>query len=132
MWAKAILSSSLHIFDNILAGREVNKCMRAELFAHLLLLLTAVDGDCPQTHGLRVLLSKRTETAASTNDGDCLTWANTGFFQAFVDGDTCAKNWGDCSKVHVLCEASDVRGLGDGILLERAIYGVAGEESVWA
>lgn len=130
VWAKAILSSSLHILDNVLAGCEVDECLRAELLAHLLLLLTSVNGNCSQTHRLRILQSKGAETATSTNDSDCLTWANTRLLQALVDGDTCAENRGDCSKIHVLREAGDVCSLGDGILLEGAVYGVAGEESV--
>lgn len=89
-----ILSCSLDILDDVLAGGVVDERIGAELLqAHLPLLLTSINGNCPETHGLGVLLSKRSETTATADNADGLAWLRTGLLQALVDGDTSAENW---------------------------------------
>jgi hypothetical protein len=90
---KTIFGGSLNVLDDVLALAKVNECVRAQLLAHLLLVVTGVNGDRADTHGLAVLLSERTETTASTDDGDCLTRTSTGLLDTLVDGDTSTQNW---------------------------------------
>jgi hypothetical protein len=89
---KTVFGGSLNVLDNVLALAEVNECVRAQLLAHLLLIVTSVDGDRADTHGLAVLLSERTETTTSTDNGDSLSRASTGLFDTLVDGDTSAED----------------------------------------
>jgi hypothetical protein len=59
MGTKTIWSGLLHIGNDILRGSKVDKGLCAKLFcAHLLLLVTSIDGDSSQTHGLGVLASQ--------------------------------------------------------------------------
>lgn len=88
MGTETIFGSSLDILDNVLALAEVDECVRAQVLAHLLLVVTSIDSDGADTHGLAVLLSEGTETTTSTDDGYCLTRASTRFLDALVDGDT--------------------------------------------
>jgi hypothetical protein len=90
---KTIFGGSLDILDNILALAEVDECVRAQLLAHLLLVVTGINGDSADTHGLAVLLSERTETTTSTDNGDCLSRTSTRLFDTLVDGDTSTKDW---------------------------------------
>lgn len=80
VWSKTVLSRGLHVLDDVLAGGEVDERAGTKLFhAHLLLLLTGVNGDDPQTHGLGVLLGEGSESTTGTDNGDGLAWASTGF-----------------------------------------------------
>ena len=90
---KTIFCGSLNILDDILALAEIDECVRAELLAHLLLVVTGVDGDRTDAHGLAVLLGERTETTAGTDNGDGLSRASTRLFDALVDSDTSTENW---------------------------------------
>lgn len=92
MGTETIFGGSLDILDNVLALAEVDECVRAQLLAHLLLVVASIDSDGADTHGLAVLLSERTETTASTDDGYCLARASTGFLDALVDSDTGTQN----------------------------------------
>lgn len=92
MGTKTIFGGSLNVLDNILALAEVDECVRAQLLAHLLLVVTGVNGDRADTHGLAVLLSERTETTTGTDDGDCLSRASTGLLDTLVDGNTGAED----------------------------------------
>lgn len=105
----------------------------AELLqAHLLLVVTGVNGDGPQTHGLCVLLCNGTETTSSADNGDGLAGPGARLLKALVDGDTGAENWCNGLEVNVLVDARDVGGLGDAVFLEGTVDGVSGEEGVGA
>lgn len=78
MRTKAILSLGLHILDDIGAGGEVDKRIGTEVVAHLFLLLASINGNDAETHSLCILLSKRTKTTTSTDNGDGLTGLSTG------------------------------------------------------
>lgn len=71
------------------------------------------------------MLSKRTETTASADDGNGLSRAHTRLLDALVDGDTSAEDWCYALQRDVLRESSHVGGLGDSILLEGTINGVS-------
>jgi len=129
----AILSRRLDVLDHVLAGAEVDKCTGAELLhAHLLLLISSVDGDDLQAHGLCVLLGEGSESTTSTNNRDGLARLGSRFLQTLVDGDTSAQYWGNGIKGDVLVEAGDVSCLGDAVLLESSVDGVSGEKSFGA
>jgi len=78
------------------------------------------------------LLSIYTKSTTSAHNGDGFAWACSRFLQTFVDGDTSAENGCDGCEVRVLVQTGDVCGAANGVLLERTIGGVAGEEGVWA
>jgi hypothetical protein len=90
---KTIFGGSLNVLDDVLALAEVDECVRAQLLAHLLLVVTGVNGDRADTHGLAVLLSERTETTTSSDNGDCLARASTGLLDTLVDSDTSTEDW---------------------------------------
>lgn len=97
--ALSIFSSLLDFLDHILASGEIDKSIGAELFkTHLLLLIAGVNRNDVQAHGLCVLLSERTETATSSDDGNGLSWAYIGLLEALVNGDTSAQYRSDCVK----------------------------------
>jgi len=130
--AKAIVGSSLDISDDVLSLCEVDEGLGTERHAHLLLLLTTINGNGMDTHSLGVLNSDGTETTTSTDDSKRLAGLDTGLLDTLVDGDTGAENGGDGLKVTLLRDASNVDSLGDGVLLERSIDGVTGEKSLSA
>jgi hypothetical protein len=73
----SVFSRGLDILDDVLAGGEIDECCCTQLLhAHLLLLLTSIDGDHSQAHGFGVLLSKGSESATGTNDGNGLARAS--------------------------------------------------------
>lgn len=127
--AKTVLSGGLHVLDDVFALREVNKGERAELLAHLLLLLTSINGNGSKTHGLCVLLSKRTKTTTGADNGDGLARASARLLQALVDSDTGAQDRRDGVKRDVLGNAGNVRGFGNAVLLERSVDSVSREQS---
>jgi hypothetical protein len=130
--SETIGGGSLDISDKVLGCGKVDISSSSELLGELSLLLTTIDGNGVDTHGLAVLDSDGTETTTSTDDGNGLTGLDTGLLKTLVDGDTGAENGGDGLKVALLGDASDVGSLGNGVLLERAIDGVSGEESLGA
>ena len=133
MRSLAVLSRRLNVLDHVLAGGEVDEGAGTELLhAHLLLLISGVDGDDLQTHGLCVLLGKGSESTTSTDNSDGLAGLGSRLLQALVDGDTSAQNWSDGIEGDVLVKASDVGCLGDAVLLEGSVDGVSGEESLSA
>ena len=133
VWAKTVFGSSLHILDDVLALGEVDECVGAELLqAHLPLLITTVDGNSPQAHSAGVLLCERTETTTGTYNGDSLTWLGSRLLQSLVDGNTGAQHGRDRGKVTFLGNASCVCCLGNAVLLEGAIDGVARQEGLAA
>jgi len=99
---KAVLGGRLDILDDILALAEVDEGVGSELLAHLLLVVSGIDGNCADAHGLAVLLCERTKTTTSTDNGDCLAGADTGLLDALVDGNTGAQNGGDSVEGDVL------------------------------
>jgi hypothetical protein len=100
--------------------------------AHLLLLITGINGNGPQTHHLRVLTSQRPKPTARTNDRYELTRLRTRLFQTLVHGDTSAQDRCDGSKVTVLGDPRNVSRFGNAVLLERAVDGVAREQRLGA
>jgi hypothetical protein len=130
---QTVWRSLLHIGDEVLARRKVDKGLGAQLLrAHLLLLRARVDGNRPQAHDLCILARQRSQTASCTDDGDELAGLRAGFLQALVHRDTGAEDGRDGGEVAVLRDASYVRGFGDAVLLEGAVDGVAGEEGLGA
>ena len=129
---KAVRRGSLHLLDDILAGGEVDESLRAQRLTHLLLLVAGVDGNDVQAHSLRVLLRQRPQPAARAHNRDRLTRPRSRFLQAFVHGDARAQHRRHRRQVHVFAQPRHVRGLRDGVLLERAVDGVAREERVRA
>lgn len=128
VWAKTVLSRGLDVLDDVRAGGEVDEGFGAQLLqAHLLLLVTSVNGDDSQTHSASILLGEGAETTTGTDNGDGLAWASARLLQALVDGDTCAKNWGNGSEVAFLWYTGNVGRLGNAVLLEGAVDGVTGE-----
>lgn len=127
MGTKTIFGGSLDILDDILALAEVDESVRTEFLAHLLLVVTGINGDGADTHGLAVLLGERTKATTGTDNGDCLSRASTGLLDALVDGDTGAKDWRDTIERSVLGESGDVGSLGYSVLLEGAVDCVAGK-----
>lgn len=132
MRAHAIRRRGLHILDEILALGEIAENVRAELLRHLLLLLAPVDGDDAEAHGLGVLARQRAQPSSGADDGDGLARSRSGLLEAFVDGDACAKDGSDLVEGHIFGDAGDVGGFADGVLLEGAVDGVAGEEGFGA
>lgn len=132
MGAQAIGSGGLDVGDEVFGGKKVDIGAGAQLLGGLVLLVTAVDGDGVDAHGLAVLQGHVTEATAGTGDGNPLAGPHTGLLDALVDGDTRAEDRGDCFEVDTLGDAGDVSGLGNGILLEGAIDGVAGQLGVGA
>jgi hypothetical protein len=129
----SVLSRLLDLLNNVLATGKVDEGGGAQLLkTHLLLLVAGVDGDDPQTHGLRVLLGEGSESTTSTDDGDSLPWASVGLLKSLVDGDTGAKYGCYGIEGNVFVKAGDVSSLGNAVLLEGTIDGVAGEESFGA
>ena len=133
MRPQAVLRRALHVLDDVLARGKVDEGRAAELLQrHLLLLLAGVDGDDAEAHGLGVLLRERAEAAAGADDRHRLARPRPGLFQALVHGDAGAEHGGHAREVDVLGDLGDVGALGDGVLLEGAVDGVAGEEGFGA
>jgi len=130
--AHALHGRGLDVGDEVLRRLEVDVGVGAQLLRHGLLLGAAVDGDDVEAHGLRVLAGQGSQAAAGADDGDGLTGARARLLQALVDGDAGAEDGGDGGEVHGRRDARDVGGLGDGVLLEGAVDGVAGEDSLGA
>ena len=75
--ALSVFGRRLYILDHVLAGGEIDECRCAHLVhAQLPLLFAGVDGDDVQAHGFGILLSKRSETATSTDNGNSLAGAS--------------------------------------------------------
>lgn len=89
---ETVRGGSLDIGDKVLALGEVNELLGTELKAHLLLLLTTIDGNGVDAHSLGVLNSDGTETTTSTNNGKRLASSDTRLLDTLVDGDTGAEN----------------------------------------
>ena len=131
MRSETVLGGCLDILDEVLAGAEVNEGVRAELLqAHLFLLVTSVDGDGSEAHGLGVLLSERPEPTTSTDNGDGLAGLGTGFLQSLVHGDTGTQDGGNGIKGNVLVQTSNMCSLGNAVLLESSVDSVTGEKSL--
>ena len=73
------------------------------------------------------MLGERTKSATSSDDSDSLARLGSRLLQALVDGDTGAQYWSDGVEGDVLVKASYVSCLGDAVLLEGSVNGVAGE-----
>src|SRR5277367_1935192 len=58
VWSKAILSGSLNITNQVLAGHEVNVVGCTKCLGHLSLLLTTIDSNDAEAHSLSVLASQ--------------------------------------------------------------------------
>lgn len=127
----AVLSRLLDLLDNVLARSEIDKGSSTELLkTHLLLLLASIDGNDPQAHSFCVLLGKGSKTATGSDNRNSLTRTGTRFLETLVNGDTGAQYGCNCVEGNVLVKASDMCCLGDGVLLESAVDGVAGEEGL--
>lgn len=83
-------------------------------------------------HGLCVLDGNAAEAAAGADNGDCLAGADLRLLDALVDGDAGAQDGRDGLEVGALGDAGDVGGLCDGVLLERAVDGVARQQGLFA
>jgi len=129
---ETIGGGSLDIGDKVGGLGEVNEGLSSELQGEVALLITTIDGNGVETHGLGVLDGNGAETTTGTDDGNVLARAGTRLLKTLVDGDTGAENGGDGLKIALLGNASDVGSLGDGVLLERTVDGVSGEESLSA
>ena len=125
--AQAVGRGGLDVCDEVLGDHEVDVGGGAQRLAGLALLLTAVDGNGVDAHGLGVLQGHVAETTTSADDGDPLTGADGGLLDSLVDSDTSAEDGGNGLQVNTLGNAGDVGGLGHGVLLEGAINGVTGE-----
>jgi hypothetical protein len=133
MWSKAIFSCGLHILYQVLACSEIDEGIGAQLLqAHLLLLVTRVNGNHLETHGTSVLLSERSKSTTSTDNGDGLAWASTRLLKTLVDGDTGAENWGDGIEWDFFWNAGNVCGLCNGVLLEGSVDCVSREKCLCA
>lgn len=133
VWTETVCGGGLDVLDNVGALGEVDEGLRAQLLqAHLLLLIAGIDGDHSQTHSLGVLLGKGTETTTGTDNGDGLAGTSTRLLQTLVDGDTCAENRSDGSEIAVLWYPSNMSGLGNAVLLEGSVNGVAGKKRMRA
>ena len=131
--SEAVACCSLDVLDEVGALCKVDKVRGAKLVqAHFLLLITGVDADNAQAHGLCVLAGEGAETSTGANDGDGLAWSGARLLESLVDGDTGAQDGRDGGEVALLGDAGDVGGLGDGVLLEGAVDSVAGEEGLGA
>lgn len=93
VWALSVLGGGLHVLDDVVALHEIDESIGTEVFTKLLLVITSVNADGTETHGLGVLLSERSESTTSTDNGDGLTWLSTRLLQPLVDGDTGTWNW---------------------------------------
>lgn len=129
---QAIWGGGLDVGNQVLGGEEVNIGSGAQLCASLALLVTAVNGNGVDAHGLAVLESHVAKTATSTGNGDPLASAEAGLLDALVDGDTSTQHRGDGLEVDTIGDAGHVGSLGDGVLLERAIDRVAGQRGLGA
>jgi hypothetical protein len=125
--AQAVRGGGLDIGDEVLGGKEVDVGGGAQLPGRLALLLAAVDGDGVDAHGLAVLQGHVAQATAGTGDGDPLPGADAGLLDALVDGYTRAQDGGDSLEAYALGDAGHVGGLGDGVLLEGTVDGVARE-----
>lgn len=123
--AQAVGCGGLDVCDEVLGCEEVDVARSAQGLAGLALLLAAVDGDGVDAHGLAVLQGHVTETTTGTGDGDPLARADTGLLDSLVDSDTGAEDGGDGLKIHALGNTGHVGGLGDSVLLEGTVDGVA-------
>lgn len=130
--AQTIGSGGLDVGNQVLGGEEVDVGSSAKLCASLALLVTAVNGDGVNAHGLAVLQSHVTETATSTCNGDPLASADAGLLDALVDSDTGAKNRGDGFEVDTVWNAGNVGSLSDSVLLERAVDRVSRQRGLGA
>lgn len=130
--AEAVAGGGLNLRDEVGRGGEVNIGGGTELLAKLALLLTTIDGNGVDAHGLGILKSDGAETTTGTDNGNGLAGLDTGLLEALVDGDTGAQDRGDGLEVTLLGDAGNVSSLGDSVLLERAIDGVTGKESLGA
>lgn len=83
-------------------------------------------------HGLGILDGDAAEAAASTNNGDCLARPHERLLDALVDGDAGTENRRNGLEVGALGDARNVGGLGNGVLLERAVDGVARQQGLFA
>lgn len=130
--AAAVGGGGLDLLDEVGRGGEVDVGVGTEGLAEVALLGAAVDGDGVDAHGLGVLEGDGTETATGADDGEGLAGADARLLDALVDGDTGAEHGGDGLEVDTLGDAGDVGGLGDGVLLEGSVNGVAREEGLFA
>jgi hypothetical protein len=89
---EAVRGGSLDIGNKVLALGEVDELLGTEFHAHLLLLLTTIDGNGVDAHSLGVLNSDGTETTTSTNNSKRLASSDTRLLDTLVDGDTGAEN----------------------------------------
>ena len=65
---------------------EVQKHLGTQLLAHLILVLSGINGDNTASHGLGVLHAKVADTAASAGDDDPVAGLEVGFFEGGPDG----------------------------------------------
>lgn len=122
---QAVGGGGLDVGNQVLGGEEVDVSGRAQLGAGLALVVTTVDGDGVDAHGLAVLQRHVAETATGTSNGDPLACAHARLLDALVDSDTGAQHGRDGLEVDAVRDAGNVSGLGHGILLEGAVDGVA-------
>lgn len=130
--AETVSGGSLDIADDVLGLGEVDESLGSERLAESLLLLTTIDGNGVEAHGLAVLESDGTETTTGTDNGDVLAGADTGLLETLVDGDTGAENGGDGLEVKLLGDAGNVGSGGEGVLLEGTVDGVSRHLSLGA
>lgn len=105
---------------------ELGAYLRSEFLAHGSLLIATVDRNGTKSHCLGVLQSQRSESTSGADNGDSLAGTGSRLLQSLVDGDTGTEDRSDSIKGNFLGKLRRMTGLGDGILLERTIDGVAG------
>lgn len=93
--AEAVRGRGLDVGNNVLGLGEVDERLGTERHAHLLLLLTTINGNGVDTHSLGVLDSNGTETTTGTDDSKRLAGLDARLLDTLVDGDTGAENGGD-------------------------------------
>ena len=128
----AVGGGGLDLTNEVLARHEVDIGRGAQGHCVVALLVTAVNGNDVQAHSLGVLDGHVAETATSTDDGDELAGAGARLLEALVDSDTGAQDGGDTLQRHFLGDARNAVGVGDAVLLERAVDSVTREGDLFA
>lgn len=130
--AVAVGRGGLDIGDQVLAGGVVDIGSGTEREGVFALLVAAVNGNDVQAHGLGVLDGHVTETATGTDNSDKLAGASVRLLEALVDGDTGTQDGGHGLEGHLLGEAGYTVGIGDAVLLEGAVDGIARKSGLFA
>lgn len=129
--AEPVGRQGLDVGDQVFGGHEVDKVAAVALDERAL-VVAGVDADDAQAHGACVLARERAQAAAGAGNDDGLAGLGARLLEALVDGDAGAEDGRDLLEVALLGDAGDVGGLGDAVLLEAAVDGVARQRGVAA